>query len=170
MAALTSALLRLYPRAWRERYGPEMRDLLVAQKPTLRTVADLVAGAIDARMNPQLTPPDRSDLEKGADKVASLFRCSTEGISASDQRRSAAWLVGGSTVMAVLAVWLKYQIGANSFSQALLYAAFPASLMLSSECTYFKRYSGAARTVMSVGGAIGMVLMMWASVAIGNRI
>ena len=55
-------------------------------------------------------------------------------------------------------------------NEALLYAAFPASLMLSSECTYLKRYSAPARTVMSVGGALVMVLMMWAAGAIGDRI
>lgn len=170
MAAFTSALLRLYPRAWRERYGSEMRELLVAQKPTLRTFADLVAGAIDARWNPQLAPPDRSQTSKGAERMVSVFRCSTEGVTGADQRRSAAWMVGGSAVMAVLALTLQYVLGSNSFSEGLLYAAFPASLMLSSECTYFKRYSGVARRVMSIGGAVVMLLMMWAAVAIGYRL
>jgi hypothetical protein len=46
-------LLRLYPRAWRERYGEELSAQLEAQRP-LRTgvVADLVRGALDAHLHP----------------------------------------------------------------------------------------------------------------------
>lgn len=170
MAAVTSALIRLYPRAWRQRYGQEMRELLAAQKPTLRTFADLVAGAVDARLNPQGTPANRAGSKQGAGHMVKAFRCAPEGVSMSDQWRSAAWLVGGSVVLMLIGVALKLQIGSNSLSEGLMYAAFPASLMLSSECTYLKRYSTAARTVMSVGGAVGMVLMMWAAVAIAYRI
>ena len=65
---------------------------------------------------------------------------------------------------------LKLRIGANALSEGLIYAAFPASLMLSMECTYLKRYSRAARLAISMGGAGLIILMMWASVAIGNRI
>ena len=79
-------------------------------------------------------------------------------------------MVGGSLVLTLVGLALKLQIGPNSFSEGLVYAAFPASLMLSSECTYFKRYSPAARGVMSVGGAILIVVMMWGSVALANRI
>jgi len=37
------ALLRLYPRAWQQRYGPEMRQLLAHDRFTLRTAIDLIA-------------------------------------------------------------------------------------------------------------------------------
>ena len=170
MPGMTSALIRLYPRAWQQRYGREMRELLAAQKPTVRVFADLVAGAVDARLNPQWMPADRAGTKQGAGHMVKAFRCAPEGVSVSDQWRSAAWLVGGSLVLTLAGVALKLQIGSNSFSEGLLYSAFPASLMLSSECTYLKRYSTAARTVMSVGGAVLIVLMMWGAVAIGNRI
>jgi hypothetical protein len=52
MSRLASALLRLYPRGWRRRYGAEMAAMLEAEPLTLRTATDLVAGAIDARLNP----------------------------------------------------------------------------------------------------------------------
>ena len=96
--------------------------------------------------------------------------CNPAGVSAQDQWKSAGWMVGGSLVLTLIAVLLKLQIGPNSLSEGLIYAAFPASLMLSSECTYFKRYSPAARLTMSVGGALLIIVMMWASVALGNRI
>lgn len=167
---MTSALIRLYPRAWQQRYGREMRELLAAQKPTFRTLADVIAGAVDARLNPQWTPADRVGTKQGAEHMVKAFRCAPEGVSTSDQWRSATWLVGGSLVLTLIGIGLKLQMGSNSFSEGLLYSAFPASLMLSSECTYLKRYSTAARAIMSIGGAVLMVLVLWAAVAIGNRI
>ena len=96
--------------------------------------------------------------------------CNPTGISAQDQWKSAGLMVGGSLVLILAGFLLKLQIGPNSFSEGLVYAAFPASFMLSSECTYFKRYSRAARTTMAVGGALFIIAMMWASVAVANRI
>ena len=64
-ATITSSLLLLYPRAWRERYGAEIEEMLTEQQVTLRTVLDLVAGAIDARLNPQLiTPPQTGNWKE----------------------------------------------------------------------------------------------------------
>jgi hypothetical protein len=79
-------------------------------------------------------------------------------------------MVGGSLVLTVLATLLRMHLGPNALSEGLIYAAFPASLMLSMECTYLKRYSGVSRAVISGGGALLIILMMWVSVAIGNRI
>jgi len=42
---ITSSLLLLYPRAW-QRYGAEMKEMLTAQRLTVRTALDLVAGVI----------------------------------------------------------------------------------------------------------------------------
>jgi hypothetical protein len=46
-------LLRLYPRAWRERYGEELSAQLDSQRPLrIGVVADLVRGALDAHLHP----------------------------------------------------------------------------------------------------------------------
>lgn len=49
---LLSWLLKLYPRAWRERYEIEMSALLEEHNVTLFTLFDLLLGALDARLNP----------------------------------------------------------------------------------------------------------------------
>lgn len=49
-----SALLRLYPRAWRERYGDELLALLEDRPPSPLDLIDLARGAFDARLHPQL--------------------------------------------------------------------------------------------------------------------
>jgi hypothetical protein len=53
-----SGLIRLYPRAWRERYGDELEALVAERPPTLRDRVDIVRGAVDARLFPQLPGPD----------------------------------------------------------------------------------------------------------------
>ena len=47
---LLRALLRLYPAGWRERYGEEYDALLEEHGADLRTLADVAAGAVDARL------------------------------------------------------------------------------------------------------------------------
>jgi hypothetical protein len=49
-----SALIRLYPRAWRDRYETEFRELLEARRPGVRDRIDIVSGAIDARLHPEV--------------------------------------------------------------------------------------------------------------------
>jgi len=54
-----SRLLRLYPSAWRDRHGEELLALLETRPPNLRDRIDLVRGALDARLHPELLPgPD----------------------------------------------------------------------------------------------------------------
>ena len=48
------SLLSLYPRSWRERYGEEFAELLAARPPTLGDRIDIVRGAVDARLHPQV--------------------------------------------------------------------------------------------------------------------
>jgi hypothetical protein len=52
-----SVLLRLYPGAWRARYGDEFEALLTERPPSRRDVLDIVLAAIDARLSPQIDSP-----------------------------------------------------------------------------------------------------------------
>jgi ABC-type Na+ efflux pump permease subunit len=49
-----SRLLQIYPRAWRDRYADEVADLLAARPPTTRDRLDLMRGAVDAWLHPQV--------------------------------------------------------------------------------------------------------------------
>ena len=48
------SLARLYPAAWRARYGAEFDALLADRSLTVRDRLDIVRGAIDARLHPQI--------------------------------------------------------------------------------------------------------------------
>lgn len=47
-------LIALYPRAWRRRYEIEFRALMAERPPGLGDRIDIVRGALDARLNPQI--------------------------------------------------------------------------------------------------------------------
>jgi len=65
-----SALVRLYPAAWRARYGPEFEELLADRPPTIRDVIDIVLAAADARLSPQLEPTPVVRRASTSDRLA----------------------------------------------------------------------------------------------------
>lgn len=48
--------LRRYPRAWRARYADELHLVLQQHRVSVWTVLDLLCGALDARVRPDLLP------------------------------------------------------------------------------------------------------------------
>lgn len=50
-------LLALYPRSWRLRYGEEIAAMLGEERLSLGLVVDLILGAIDAHLHPELAGP-----------------------------------------------------------------------------------------------------------------
>src|SRR5262249_50289491 len=55
-------LVHLYPSGWRRRYGAELRTVLEAEPPTVRGVLDVLRGALDAHLHPDLWRPRRPPL------------------------------------------------------------------------------------------------------------
>lgn len=91
-------LLRLYPRAWRERYGEELSAHLGAQGPLrMSVVADLVRGALDAHLHP---------LRRDNSTMRILNRSDRRTIAA---RATLAWspvaAVGAAAVLVLIDFW-----------------------------------------------------------------
>ena len=72
---LATKLLRLYPKRWRERYGPEMTALLEEHIVRLRTLVDLIAGAVDARIHPTYRCQEGS-MSRSRQEQRRYTRCS----------------------------------------------------------------------------------------------
>jgi hypothetical protein len=49
-ARLSRALAGCYPRRWRERYGPELLEVLDQHRPNTRTVLNLAASALTTHL------------------------------------------------------------------------------------------------------------------------
>ncbi len=50
-----SMLIRLYPQAWRDRYETEILDLLAERPGSVRDAVNLVRGAVDAHLHPNVS-------------------------------------------------------------------------------------------------------------------
>ena len=53
-AGLRAAIVACYPRDWRERYGEELTELLAREQHSPRVAFDLLRGALDAHLHPQV--------------------------------------------------------------------------------------------------------------------
>jgi hypothetical protein len=88
-------LLRLYPRAWRARYEEEMRHMLAEEPRTVRLMVDLLAGAVDARLNPHWTPGrEPSPRAIGGPMISKIVACEVPAMTRPGALRQAAWLIG----------------------------------------------------------------------------
>ncbi|GAC1319865.1 MAG: hypothetical protein NVS2B16_16860 [Chloroflexota bacterium] len=71
-----NALVRLYPRAWRERYGDEFAAVLEDEALSPFDVVDLVLGALDAHLHPQVHRTETSNERRLLMRTSSLNRMS----------------------------------------------------------------------------------------------
>jgi hypothetical protein len=113
-----SSLVRLYPRAWRDRYETEFRGLLQARPPTAGDRLDIVRGAIDARLHGEIpgSPRLRSPIGRlerlsgAAALVAGLSLTAWIGLILRDFRGwdreepAAAALIGALAAISLLAL------------------------------------------------------------------
>ena len=63
------ALLALYPGPWRRRYGLEFAAVLDAQPPSPALIFDIVLGAIDAHLDPQVAEDGEDPLRRRMKEV-----------------------------------------------------------------------------------------------------
>jgi hypothetical protein len=162
-------LLRLYPRAWRARYGEELAMLLSDQRPSLRLVVDVLAGAIDAHLNPQLAPAE-SGHRKGETTMSTLFaHCRAQELTAAEYRQSAAVMIGATLVLSGIYLGLKRAFGDTAWIDAFGVSTFPTAVLLSSWKTYFKPYSRTARTIMIVGTAALVFVLSLVATFVAER-
>ena len=140
-------LLNLYPRMWQERYRDEVEAHLDrARTPRLRTSLDLIAGAIDAWLHPDLI--DAVMKRGGNDEMMTFARIETEDFTRKEGIQSAWWMIGISLVLTTAGVVLDKVVGEHIMVKALLFSAFPISFTVGARYTYLKPYSRAAQNVI----------------------
>jgi len=143
------ALLKLYPRGWRERYEAEVADYLdEAKPPFLRTATDLIAGAIDARLNPDDMPLASGEGE--TNMLAQHCRFERLDIPKKDAIKSAALMIGFSLIATIIGLWLDVVYGDHPLIQAWLYSAFFIALTISSRYTYLRVYSTTVQNTLAI--------------------
>lgn len=86
-----SVLVRLYPAAWRARYGAEFEAFLAERPPSARDVVDILVGAVDARVSPQVASasgiriPWSSRVSGGSAILGGLLWCAVITLAVADR-------------------------------------------------------------------------------------
>lgn len=157
-------LIRLYPANWRRRYGTELAALIDAQPFTPQLAFDLIAGALDAHLHPELintgglaedtvdsrlvtstTTGARTMLVKALD-----LRCgeNRRQLSPEDSRISTQVNLYGSVFLAVVWLLALTQFPHNSYVLALGMMTYLGPFILSTMFTSLKTRSAETRTIL----------------------
>ena len=151
-------LLNLYPPQWRRRYGEELRSLVSAQPFSIVTTIDLIAGAIDAWINPQMIAAGEETMHARTMKL----RCAGYGadITKPDQWKSVAVMFAVTVVLTLGWMWLHVKTHDNPYVDAFSLMPLFAGLLLSLRYTYLKPRSAAAQTIF-IGGSLAMLSLLF---------
>lgn len=158
-------ILKLYPPRWRRRYGEELRSLVGAQRFSIGNTIDLIAGAIDAWIHPQMTAavqPAAAEGEKTMLAKTMKLRCAGYGphVTKADAWKSAAVMLGVTAVLTIAWVWLRVRIDDDPYVDAFSLMPLFAGLLMSMRYTYLKGRSGAAQAIF-IGGTLAMVALIF---------
>ncbi|MCC6857407.1 MAG: hypothetical protein IT158_02545 [Bryobacterales bacterium] len=155
-------LIRLYPPAWRRRYGQELAELLAAQPASLRTAIDLVAGAVDAWLNPQSSTAAMAVDPKGQGRmIAMMLKLRDAGCGAKPTRadaiKAAAVTIGGSLALVLALMWAKARYGENPYLKSLALVSWMVPMLFGLSYTELKGHSGRVKAAF-VGGLSAIVI------------
>jgi hypothetical protein len=162
-------LIRLYPPAWRRRYGRELAELIATQPASFSTAVDLVSGAADAWLNPQpstaATAADAKGEEAMVPKMLQL-RCAGYGsnVTRADAWKAAAVTLGGTLMLALALTWAMRRYGNGPYLEALLSMGWLVPLLFSQRYTSLKGRPGRVQAVL-IGCPAAIVIAIALSAA-----
>jgi len=158
-------LLRLYPRAWRERYGEEFLESVGDAPVSPLTALDIVAGAIDAWWSKDVRQSTAGAAVSAGGSMTVIeqirrYSCARQEISKRDALIGAAIIVGGSFAGLALER-LFIALGWPELGNAVPDVAFPAAFLVGTNAMWLNRYSWRVRLVLS---AIPTAILIAASI------
>lgn len=155
-------LIKLYPPAWRRRYGREMAELVASQPASFGTAIDLVASAVDAWLNPQSSTAAAAAGSKGerammAEKLQ--LRCAGYGapVTAKDGLKGAAFIIVGTLVLTLAFSWAMGRYGKNPYLESLQSMSFLFPMLYSQRYWALKGRPASVQAVL-IGGPALIVL------------
>jgi hypothetical protein len=128
-------LIRLYPPAWRRRYGRELAELIATQPASFGMAIDLIAAAIDAWVNPQSSTAAIAADSKGAEPMVSKIvqlRSAGAGpnVTSADHLKAAAVTIGGTLALVIPLSWAIVRYGKDSYLSSYLVAFITVSWLV----------------------------------------
>jgi hypothetical protein len=156
-------LLALYPPSWRRRYGDELRALIGEQAFSFHVAIDLIAGAIDAWLEPQKIPIQSDRREEGVTMIGTMMKLSCAGAGArvtrEDAWKSAAVSLGGTLLLTAIWMTLHIRLGDRTYVDAFSAMAFLVPYLFSMRYTSLKGRSPRTQSIF-IGGMILMLTLI----------
>jgi len=156
-----SGLIRLYPPAWRERYGSEFLDTVGGDRLTAQQVIDITMGAIDAWLSADVrrstTPAASSTATNQKGRIAmmnakALCGTSRMRMTTRDGAISAIVLLSSTVLLLGAGIWLN-RSGYHETGEVVKSLATPLSLLISMPFGLLKGQPWRAQTLV-IGGTI----------------
>jgi hypothetical protein len=170
-------LLSLYPPRWRRRYGDEVRALIASQPFSLHATIDLIAGAIDAWLEPQKFPmqPAEAGGKEGVTMFGTMIKtgcaASRRPVSREDAMKSMAVNIGGTLL--ITALWMTLhirRIGNRTYVDAFSSMAFLVPYLFSLRYTSLKGRSLKTQSIFIGGMILVLALIVTAAGWLASKI
>ncbi len=167
-------LLRLYPRAWRDRYGEEFLALVGPGRLGFAQVVNIVSGAIDARVSAEVrastvakqgasTPQEGLAVNTYLKRLCVLD--STAAVTKRDAWIGAAVMLGVTILLAFGGAFVQRR-GLPLVGEFLRNIAFPTAIIASMPFTYFKGHSAVSQAVL-LGGTFAIIAIIgWLTIGV----
>jgi drug/metabolite transporter (DMT)-like permease len=166
-------LLQLYPTAWRRRYGEEFASVLQRQRLSLGLAVDVLGGAVDAWLHPQIEATER-EIAKGEKTMTNemIERCAAGGpkLSQRDQILASAMMLLGALIMAIAYLVLAKLYHTAPAVQALGYMTVPAILQFFVHAAYLRHRPISTQLVVTSGALAFIYLIMWGACEVAVRL
>ncbi|MFS1523807.1 hypothetical protein ACL7TT_06780 [Microbulbifer sp. 2304DJ12-6] len=146
-------LLRLYPPAWQRRYRWELAEYLESEPVSMCTLWDLLAGALDAWLNPGSIPVVGESLQINKGEITMINRAKddTIALTKADALRAAGLMIGITFVLTAVGVFLDKTFGSHPLVNVLIHTSSIFALLASGCYLLFKRYPLPVRPLAILG-------------------
>ena len=159
-------LLRLYPRDWQSRYGEEFLATVGDDPLNSRQVVDIVSGAIDAWLSPQVRRSVATATEKGHVTMHQMLKSAcahrNEPYTTREALVGAGLLLAGSFLLAMIGIFAR-RSGWPALGEAVTSLAFPVSMTIVMWVMYLRRQPMKAQLI--IGGGTLLILVLSAYIA-----
>lgn len=152
-------LLRLYPRAWRERYGEEFLAIVGEGRLGPQQQVDILFGAIDAWLSSdvrQATRVSSAATSGGGTMSVRTMVCEKTRYTTRDGLIGAAVMIVGTALLVFIGFAIG-RLGAGLVGEVLMNSAFPVSLMLSMPFWLTKDQPRKVQAVVIAGSVLLLV-------------
>jgi hypothetical protein len=153
-------LLRLYPRAWRERYGEEFLAVVSDGGLGVQQVIDIVSGAIDAWWSSDVRNATRvsNAAARGGTMSVRTMVCTKARYTTRDGVIGGSVMIVTTILLALLAMGLR-QNGWTTAGEALGNSSFMIAMVVSAPFWLLKGQPRSAQMVF-IGGTIVLLALI----------